>query len=143
MMPRLTSILTMLGVLAACAPMPGEVAPGAATSAASGVTTTRRAYPVYFEPLSAALDDAAVKGLREASELARAHPSVPLVVIGFSDPAGSPSANIALSQLRASVVADELKRNGVAESRIRQEWRGSAEVAGIESRRVEIRIDHP
>lgn len=136
-MNRLAKAMILTCLLAGCAP-PGE---GPATTQA--VETTRKAYPVYFEAWSSALDEPAREGLRQAAALARAHPQVPLLVVGFTDPAGTPEANIQLSRLRATVVADELKAQGVAAERIRTEWRGATTPAmsSIESRRVEVRID--
>ncbi|MFC3127656.1 OmpA family protein [Pseudoroseomonas globiformis] len=138
MVPRLTAFAVLLPLLGACAPQ-GQ--PDAGTPTAD--TTARKAYPVYFEPWSGELDEPAREGLRQAAALARAHPQVPLRVIGFADPEGSPQANVTLSRLRAEIVSDELRRNGVAAERIRLEWRGAAGAApaGLESRRVEIRID--
>jgi outer membrane protein OmpA-like peptidoglycan-associated protein len=138
MIPRVLASGMVLGLLAACAPQAQAPVGGAAAPMA------RKAYPVYFEPWSGELDGPAREGLAEAAALARANPGVPLRVIGYADPEGSPQANVTLSRLRAEVVSDELRRDGVAPERIRVEWRGAAGASptGVESRRVEIRVDN-
>jgi outer membrane protein OmpA-like peptidoglycan-associated protein len=120
------------------------IAPVSPTPAlAQGGEAQRRSYPIFFEPWSAALGDAARAGLGEAATLARQRPAVPILVTGYADPAGSSEANVLLSRLRATVVADELKRHGVAAERIRLEWRGPTSPAfeNLESRRVEVSVD--
>jgi outer membrane protein OmpA-like peptidoglycan-associated protein len=102
-----------------------------------------RAFPIFFTPWSALLDDAAEAGLNEVAALARQHPQVPIVVIGYADPQGSREANVLVSRLRAVLVAEELRERGVAAGRIRTEYRGPTNPAfeNLESRRVEIRVD--
>ncbi len=142
------AVLAGLVALAACAdaPAPTVTAPAAPTVAATPATpaqpTRPGTYPVFFEPWSANLDDAAHSGLTRVAELARANAAVPIRVIGFADPQGSREANIILSRLRARIVADELVEKGVARNRIRIEFRGPTPgFDSLESRRVEIRAD--
>jgi outer membrane protein OmpA-like peptidoglycan-associated protein len=102
-----------------------------------------RAFPIFFEPWSAALDATARQSLGEVAALAAQHPTVPLVVTGYADPVGSREANLVLSRLRAVVVADALREGGIGHERIRVEFRGPTAPAfeNLESRRVEIRVD--
>jgi len=102
-----------------------------------------RAFPVFFEAWSAALDATARQSLAEVAALAAQHPNVPLLVTGYADPVGSREANVVLSRLRAIVVADALRDGGVAAERIRVDYRGPTAPAfeSLESRRVEIRVD--
>jgi outer membrane protein OmpA-like peptidoglycan-associated protein len=110
---------------------------------AAAQTAADRAFPVFFEPWSAALDATARQNLTEVAALAAQHPAVPLLITGYADPVGSREANLVLSRLRAVVVADALREAGIAEERLRVEFRGptAPAFASIESRRVEIRVD--
>jgi outer membrane protein OmpA-like peptidoglycan-associated protein len=116
---------------------------GALAAPAAAQTPPDRAFPIFFEPWSAALDATARQSLGEVAALATQHPSVPLVVTGYADPVGSREANVVLSRLRAIVVADALREGGIAHERIRVEFRGPTAPAfeNLESRRVEIRVD--
>jgi len=63
-------------------------------------------------------------------------------VIGYTDSAGSPQADIVLSQQRAQAVADALVADGVASSRLVRLGQGqTGGNPGVMSRRVEIRIE--
>jgi outer membrane protein OmpA-like peptidoglycan-associated protein len=111
--------------------------------AAQAQTPADRAFAIFFEPWSAALDATARQSLGEVAALAAQHPTVPLLVTGYADPAGSREANVVLSRLRAVVVADALREGGIAPERIRVDFRGPTAPAfeSLESRRVEIRVD--
>ena len=102
----------------------------------------QQTFVVYFQEWSAAIDGPAVDVIARAAEWAKGHAGSTARVTGFADPTGSHEANILLSQLRAQVVADGLKGNGLATGRIRQSARGSVPFAAtaLESRRVEIRF---
>ncbi len=148
---RTPVVAAALLALAACAepPPPARTAsaPTAAPATPAAAATaplqgSGRAFPVFFEPWSANLDQAAHEGLTRAAELARENPAVPILVVGFADPRGSRDATVTLSRLRARIVADELIEKGVARSRIRVEYRGPTPgFDSIESRRVEVRVD--
>lgn len=148
MITRFAALAGLLA-LAACADTPAPTiaapaAPAVAAAPATPATPAARpaAYPVFFEPWSANLDEAAHGGLTRVAELARANPNVPIRVIGFADPQGSREANVILSRLRARIVADELVEKGVARNRIRIEFRGPTPgFDSLESRRVEVRAD--
>lgn len=97
---------------------------------------------VFFVEDSAALAAPALEVVRGAAANAARFPNAPVRVLGFADTAGSTRFNTALSRARAEHVADLLRQNGVAASRIRVTARGSVpfEQAEQESRRVEIRL---
>ncbi|MBU6419995.1 MAG: OmpA family protein [Proteobacteria bacterium] len=82
------------------------------------------ATPVFFQPFSAALDQAALNAIATAAQAANAQPDAPVTVIGAADSVGSVKANEYLSETRAQVVADQLAADGVAQSRLRIRARG-------------------
>lgn len=103
---------------------------------------SERAFVVFFESWSAAIDAPAEAGLARLAEMARRAPEVPVLVTGYASPPGSTEANELLSRLRARVVADALIERGVAAARIRIIGRGPTPgMEALESRRVEVRID--
>ena len=103
--------------------------------------TGRPAYVVFFTERSAALDGPARQVILEAAAAARAAPGAPVTVLGYTDSAGAPDADIRLSQARARHVADALAAGGVAPARIARAGRGqTGEDPGVASRRVEIAI---
>ena len=98
-------------------------------------------YIVYFQERSAQLDPDARDLVALAAQRANAAPGSPVEIIGYTDSAGSPPADILLSQQRAQAVADALAASGVAPSRLQRVGRGQTGVdPGIASRRVEIDI---
>ncbi len=115
----------------------------AAPAAASTPPPARgRAFIVFFETWSAALDDAALAGLDRIAALAAEHPDVPVLVEGFTGPQGSQGANELLGQLRARMVFDALVERGVPAERLRMVGRGIVPgFDSLESRRVEVRVD--
>jgi outer membrane protein OmpA-like peptidoglycan-associated protein len=102
---------------------------------------TKPAYLVFFDEHSAALSPDASGTIAQAAAAAKAAPASTVVVLGYTDSAGSPSADVTLSQLRAQSVSDALVADGVAASRISREGRGQThDDPGQASRRVEIDI---
>jgi outer membrane protein OmpA-like peptidoglycan-associated protein len=95
---------------------------------------------VFFTTDSAALDENAVSLVSELAERAKASPSAPIRIRGFTAPEGSAGFNRSLAEARARNVADVLVAAGIDRSRIRIEPRGpvSYEMIPTESRRVEI-----
>jgi outer membrane protein OmpA-like peptidoglycan-associated protein len=102
-------------------------------------------FVVFFTEFSAQLDEPAKTAITGAANYSKQHPSLPVDVVGFADPVGSPQANIDLSRLRAQVVADGLVSGGVPVANIKREARGATNFAlsGQESRRVEITVGSP
>jgi outer membrane protein OmpA-like peptidoglycan-associated protein len=99
------------------------------------------AYVVFFEERSAALDAPARKAIAEAATLAKDDPTAAVSLTGYTDSAGSPQADVVLSQQRAQAVADALVADGVERSRLIRQGRGQTGTEpGLMSRRVEIRI---
>jgi outer membrane protein OmpA-like peptidoglycan-associated protein len=122
---RFVSLLWLLAVLSACAVFAPNSSP----------------YLVYFQERSAQLDAPARSLIAEAAQRARAEPTAPVAVIGYTDSAGSPPADVSLSQQRALVVANALAADGVDANRLVRRGRGqTGEDPGIASRRVEITI---
>lgn len=98
-------------------------------------------YLVYFQERSAQLDPPARTLIALAARRAGEEPASPVDVIGYTDSAGSPPADVLLSQQRAQAVADALVANGVPAGRLVRTGRGqTGDDPGIASRRVEITI---
>jgi OmpA-OmpF porin, OOP family len=98
-------------------------------------------YLVYFQERSAQLDSPARSLIVLAARRADEEPAAPVDVIGYTDSAGSPPADVLLSQQRAQAVADALVANGVAAGRLVRIGRGqTGGDPGVASRRVEITI---
>jgi outer membrane protein OmpA-like peptidoglycan-associated protein len=98
-------------------------------------------YVVFFQERSAELDAPARSLIAEVAQRANADPTAPVTVIGYTDSAGSPQADISLSQRRAQTVADALAADGVPASRLVRQGRGPTGTdPGLASRRVEIKI---
>lgn len=95
---------------------------------------------VFFTADSAALDENAASLVSEVAERAKANPSAPVRIRGFTAPEGSAGFNRSLAEARARNVADVLVAAGIDRSRIRVEPRGPVafEMIPTESRRVEI-----
>jgi outer membrane protein OmpA-like peptidoglycan-associated protein len=86
--------------------------------AAPAAIAAPAAYPVFFQPWSAAIDANAGSTISIAAKAAQASPDAPVVVTGSADTVGSEAANKDLAQTRAQVVADALVADGVATSRV-------------------------
>jgi outer membrane protein OmpA-like peptidoglycan-associated protein len=98
-------------------------------------------YLVFFQERSAQLDEPARGVIAQAASRANSSSAGKVEVLGYTDSAGSPAADVLLSQLRAQVVADALVTNGVAPARLVRHGAGQTNVnPGVASRRVEITI---
>jgi outer membrane protein OmpA-like peptidoglycan-associated protein len=117
----------------------------AATGSTRAADLPAQKFVVFFQEWSAAIDDNAQAVIGNAAAWVKSHPGNVAHVNGFADPTGSREANILLSELRAQVVVDQLKTDGVDQSRVRQRGHGSVQFAltSQESRRVEISISRP
>lgn len=126
---RRFAVLSLLIALAACA----SVAPY------SGV----HRHLVFFQEWSANLDAEAQGAVDAAAAIVKAHPGVPVSVIGYADPEGSPQANIEISRLRAQVVVDALVKDGVPAEQITRQAKGATSFVNTsqESRRVEVVVN--
>jgi outer membrane protein OmpA-like peptidoglycan-associated protein len=110
-------------------------------SACSSFGPNNSPYLVYFQERSAQLDPPARSLIAEAAQRANADPTAPVTVAGYTDSAGSPPADVLLSQQRAQAVADALTADGVAANRLTRKGRGqTGGDPGLASRRVEITI---
>jgi outer membrane protein OmpA-like peptidoglycan-associated protein len=97
------SLVALSGILAA--PLPARA--------------RAKAYPVFFQPWSAAISDTAAQTIKTAARAALADPAAPVRVTGSADTVGSRLANKYMSETRAQVVSDALVADGVAAQRIR------------------------
>ena len=104
-----------------------------------------RAFPVFFEAWSAALDDSGNSAVAMAAGYAVSHPDMPVVVTGHASPDGGSQANVDISRTRAQVVTDALVADGVPAARISRQADGVTDFVQTpqESRRVTIRVGTP
>jgi len=72
------------------------------------------AFPIYFEPDSAAVTPAAEELIVSAHDRASGCRVLSIDVLGLADAAGAPGANLILSQRRAEAVSRALRRHGFA-----------------------------
>jgi outer membrane protein OmpA-like peptidoglycan-associated protein len=120
---------------------PSLVAAALLLAACSLAGPSATPYMVYFPERSAQLDARAHDVIVLAARRAKEAPRARVTVIGYTDSAGSPPADVQLSRQRAQTVADTLVANGVAAARISRIGAGQTnEDPGIASRRVEITI---
>ncbi len=97
---------------------------------------------VYFTEWSALLDPAATSAIKTmAADLVAKTGDV--TVTGYADTVGSSEANDLMSKLRAQIVIDELKADGVPASRLKRADKGATpDIGGLnESRRVLVSVD--
>jgi outer membrane protein OmpA-like peptidoglycan-associated protein len=97
---------------------------------------------VYFTQWSALLDDAATTAVGNIAKDMASKPGK-ITVTGYADTTGSNVANDLLSKLRAQMVIDLLKADGVAANRLKRADKGATpDIGGAnESRRVLISLD--
>jgi outer membrane protein OmpA-like peptidoglycan-associated protein len=97
---------------------------------------------IYFATMSAALGADALTALHEMVE--RASPTATFTLEGHADVRGAEGLNLSLSRSRATAVAAQLARLGVARARITVDFVGSANASPTgelwRDRRVDIRI---
>ncbi len=99
--------------------------------------------PIFFQPLSTALDQPALDTIAQAAKAADELPDDKVIVIGAADTAGTTQDNAALSKARAQAVAAQLEADGVAASRVHAFGVGETGAPGNTAqaaRRVTIRI---
>ncbi len=113
-----------------------------APTAAPQENPAGRAFVVFFQEWSAALDAPALKVVADVAAIAKANPTQPVLVTGFADLTGSARANALISALRAEMVTDALTDSGISADRIRQDAVGPTGYAlnSQESRRVTITV---
>ena len=78
------------------------------------------AFPIYFEPDSAAVTPAAEQLIASAHDRASGCKVLGIDVLGLADAAGAPDANLMLSQRRAEAVTRTLRRHGFAGAVVNQ-----------------------
>ncbi|OYV24438.1 MAG: hypothetical protein B7W99_02335 [Rhodospirillales bacterium 20-58-10] len=106
---------------------------------------TTPATPVFFQPLSSALDPAALTTIATAAKVAAEEPNAKIIVAGAADNTGDTSDNEALSRARAKHVSDQLAADGVDKTRITAYGIGQTGTLGDMSqysRRVLIKINN-
>jgi outer membrane protein OmpA-like peptidoglycan-associated protein len=99
--------------------------------------------PIFFQPLSTALDQPALATVAQLAQAAGEQPDARVIVTGAADTVGTTQANTALSKARADAVARQLAADGVAVSRLHTHWVGETGSPGNTaqaSRRVLVHI---
>jgi outer membrane protein OmpA-like peptidoglycan-associated protein len=91
---------------------------GCAMTADNPPIPTPPATPVFFQPYSSSLDQAALTTIATAARAAAEEPNDKVVVVGAADNNGATGANKALSKARAQTVAGQLATDGVDPARI-------------------------
>jgi outer membrane protein OmpA-like peptidoglycan-associated protein len=82
---------------------------------------------VSFASGSSSLDSRLFPTLDKIASTLNEYPETSITVVGYTDSVGSAEANQALSQRRASAVAEYLGQHGVARNRMAVDSRGEAE----------------
>jgi len=77
-----------------------------------------------FEFNSTEISETSSTELKRLADVLRRHDEARIHVVGHTDSSGEPGFNLALSQVRAKVVADYLISQGLSSDRIRYEGRG-------------------
>ena len=109
-------------------------------SACSMMSSSKPGYVIFFTERSVDIDSAAQSSIAAAAHEATST-GQGVAVIGWTDSAGSASADVVLSQQRAKRVADALIADGVPPDRITRRGRGQTnEDPGVASRRVNIEV---
>ena len=120
----------------------GSAAPHAAAAAPAAVAiVSPETAKLYFEVGKADLPADAPATLARVIAVVKTNDAIHLVVSGFHDASGDPAQNAELAKQRAVAVAEALKKEGVAESRI--ELKKPEQVNGgdaAEARRVEVTV---
>jgi outer membrane protein OmpA-like peptidoglycan-associated protein len=99
-------------------------------------------FVVYFQTKSSHLDTQGGELIASIAEKARQRPGTPVVLSGYTAPAGSVADNLMLAAQRTQTVADALIKAGVDPATIRRRSMGGVDFSmdSIESRRVEIAL---
>ncbi len=84
------------------------------------------AFPIYFEPGSAAVTREAERMIASANRRSAGCQVGGVDVVGLADAAGAPGANLALSERRADAVTKALGRNGFSAAPVRVAAAGAA-----------------
>lgn len=124
-----------------------QLGPPAKTSPRDALVAFARSNAVFFREATTLRDPvAAARALDELAALMAADGSL-VRVVGYTDDAGAPARNLALSQQRAEAVVAELTRRGVSPSRLVALKRTSPEYnvspssgPGSANRRVEFEV---
>ncbi len=120
----------------------GNVAPTAATAAATALVVGEPEGRVYFELGSDALPADASAVLVKVADTARAQAGKVVLISGFHDASGDAATNAELAKKRALAVRHALEANGVAPDRLVMDKpllsTGGADAR--EARRVEMRL---
>jgi outer membrane protein OmpA-like peptidoglycan-associated protein len=126
-MRQLTAVVA-LGLLVACTP-----------------TREDRVHPpqsffVFFAIDSADLSDEAKEVIDRIADEARRIQATGVGIVGYASPAGTPSHNLRLSDLRATAVEVALLSRGVPKEIVVRTYHGATPIIGpeIEGQRVEI-----
>lgn len=134
---KLSVVSGAVAALGACAHLPGtraEICPPAT-------------FQVYFEADSSELTNEGLAVISAAAANARSCRIEGVRVVGLADAAGSPQANLVLSQARASAVSRALAANGLPAARFDEAAVGQAGAVTPDGaarplrRRVDVTLD--
>jgi len=131
--------MTKILVIVEAAPEPAAPAPEPAMAAPQSVL-------LFFDWDSAQLNDETSTLISAAYEASASFGNAPVQIIGHADRSGSNDYNMRLSERRATVVADTLRRLGLADSAMSVTWKGETDplistadgVREPQNRRVQI-----
>ncbi len=124
-----TIAVILLATVSACTSPPPNEPP-----------TPPKSFVVFFTRDSAALDPEAVAVIDRIAEEARRIQATGVGISGYSGPAGTPAANLRLSEERSAAVEQALIERGVSRDIIVRTYHGATDVAGpqLEGQRVEV-----
>ncbi|ABI61729.1 Outer membrane protein [Granulibacter bethesdensis] len=102
-------------------------------------------YFIFFAPDASQPKTDSLPILKVAVTYAKDHPDQNIIVVGYTDPVGSAKDNHDLSEERADTIRKDLIKAGIPQARITARGHGQTqpEWNNQESRRVEIRFEHP
>lgn len=129
-------LMAAVGLLASCAPSGDEP------------LLPPKSFFVFFAVDSADLTPEAHQVIERIAEEARRIQATGVGIVGYASPAGTPSHNLRLSDLRATAVEVALLSRGVPKEIVVRTYHGATPIIGpeIEGQRVEVvvsREDRP
>lgn len=117
-----------------------------AALSACGSSPDARNFSVYFQPYSADLDDQAQETAEAAGRYAKDHATLPVSVVGFSNPADPGRDFDGQSAQRAEAIMRVLTAQGVSANRISTSSSSVIDplpVSPVAARRVDIAVGSP
>jgi outer membrane protein OmpA-like peptidoglycan-associated protein len=114
MFGKISVLIAAALALAACETQSGAVmTPPLSKTGTPNPEQAPVSYMVFFNLGSTKLSDQDQNTVAQAAQVYKTRPNARVMVTGYADTVGSPSANMALSQQRANVVKNLLVQSGV------------------------------